>query len=222
VAGCPGDTETCRQVDDARHPRPRGQFPGLDHASQDAREPSLSSRAVFWSPRWPRGTLSDTSRQSRRVSAVSLYPVASGLQIGLQRRSAVRPLPLTTSFGLASSALTSANAEPALSCPHPSSDHDCPCVTVVGHSLSHADRTRCLGASGSRPLRAEPAVVLVPTRRPSVFRPDISPSRRAPCERVAVSPVAVACRWLLLLLSRLLSAQALHDGYLFPLETARG
>ena len=34
-------------------------------------------------------------------------------------------------------------------------------------------------------------------------------------------PIAVACRWSLLLLSRLLSAQALYDGYLLPLETAR-
>jgi hypothetical protein len=33
-------------------------------------------------------------------------------------------------------------------------------------------------------------------------------------------PIAVACRWPLLLLSRLLSAQALYDGYLLPLETA--
>jgi hypothetical protein len=41
----------------------------------------------LWSPRWPRGTRSGTSCQSRRVSAVSLYPVASGLQIGLQGRS---------------------------------------------------------------------------------------------------------------------------------------
>ena len=48
------------------------------------------------------------------------------------------------------------------------------------------------------------------------------PQVAAPCERVAVSPVAVACRWLLLLLSRLLSAQVLHDGYLFPVKTAQG
>jgi len=41
----------------------------------------------LWSRRWPRGTRSGTSCESRRVSAVSLYPVASGLQIGLQRRS---------------------------------------------------------------------------------------------------------------------------------------
>jgi hypothetical protein len=62
-------------------------------------------------------------------------------------------LSLTTSCGLVSSTLTSANAYSALSCPKPSSDYDCPCVTVVGRSLSHADRTSCLGAHGSRPLR---------------------------------------------------------------------
>ena len=50
-------------------------------------------------------------------------------------------LSLTTSRGLAPSALTSANAYWALSCLQASSDHDCPCVTVVSHSLSHADRT---------------------------------------------------------------------------------
>jgi len=50
-------------------------------------------------------------------------------------------LSLTTSFGQVSSALISANANPALSCPQPSSDHDYPCMTVVGRSLSHADRT---------------------------------------------------------------------------------
>jgi hypothetical protein len=41
----------------------------------------------LWSSRWPRGTRSSISCQSRRVSAVSLYSVASGLQTRLQRRS---------------------------------------------------------------------------------------------------------------------------------------
>ena len=50
-------------------------------------------------------------------------------------------LPLTTRFGLVSSALTSANAGWAFSWLQPSSDHDCLCVTVVGRSLSHADRS---------------------------------------------------------------------------------
>jgi hypothetical protein len=52
--------------------------------------------------------------------------------------------------------------------------------------------------------------VLVPTVR--FFRPDASPSRGSPCERLALSPVAGVSRWLLPLLpllpllSRLLSA----------------
>ncbi len=83
--------------------------------------------------------------------------------------------PLTTNFGLVFSALTSANADWVLWCLQPSSDHDCPCVTVVGRSLSHADRTPCLHALEPLPLRPEPTVVLLLTRRPSVFRPDISP-----------------------------------------------
>jgi hypothetical protein len=37
-------------------------------------------------------------------------------------------------------------------------------------------------------------------------RPDVSPSRGSPCERLALSPVAGVSRWLLPLLSRLLSA----------------
>jgi len=53
-------------------------------------------------------------------------------------------LSLTTSFGRVSSALTSVNADWTLPCLSPPSDHDCPYVTVVGRSLSHADRTPCL------------------------------------------------------------------------------
>jgi hypothetical protein len=45
--------------------------------------------------------------------------------------------PLTTRCELVSSALTSANAYSVLWCPQASSDHDCPCVTVVGRSLLH-------------------------------------------------------------------------------------
>ena len=59
-------------------------------------------------------------------------------------------LSLTTSFGLVSSALTRANADLALSCSQPLGDHDCPCVTVVGRPLSHADRTPRRAASGGR------------------------------------------------------------------------
>jgi hypothetical protein len=44
----------------------------------------------------------------------------------------------------------------------PPSDHDSPCVTVVGRSLSHADRTPSLRAPGSRPLRPELAALLEP------------------------------------------------------------
>ena len=69
-------------------------------------------------------------------------------------------LPLTTSFGLASSALTSASVDSALSCLQPPSDHDCPCVTVIRRSLSHADRTSRRSAPGSRPLRPELAASL--------------------------------------------------------------
>jgi hypothetical protein len=39
-------------------------------------------------------------------------------------------------------------------------DHDCPYVSVVGRSLSHADRTPRLGAPGSRRLRPDLAVSL--------------------------------------------------------------
>lgn len=53
---------------------------------------------------------------------------------------------LTTSFGLVSSVLTSANVDWALPCWQPPSNHDCPCVAMVGRSLSHADRTPCLRA----------------------------------------------------------------------------
>src|ERR1700729_675547 len=58
-----------------------------------------------------------------------------------KRKLGSSTLPLTTSFRLVSSALTRENANWALSCPQLSSDHDFPCVTVVGGSLSHADRT---------------------------------------------------------------------------------
>jgi hypothetical protein len=53
----------------------------------------------------------------------------------------------------------------------PPSDHDCPCVTVVGRSLSHADRTPCLRAPGSRPLRPDPNLQIrrFLYRRPAPF-----------------------------------------------------
>ena len=77
-----------------------------------------------------------------------------------KRKVGSSTLPLTTSFGLVSNALTSANTVGALPCLSLSSDHDCPRVTVVGRSLSHADRTPRLSAPGSRPLRPDLAVSL--------------------------------------------------------------
>ena len=69
-------------------------------------------------------------------------------------------LSLTTSFGPVSSALTSADSGWALLCLQPPGDRDYPRATVVGRSLSHADRTPCLHALGSRPLRPELAAPL--------------------------------------------------------------
>jgi len=66
-----------------------------------------------------------------------------------KRKVGSSTLPLTTSFWTSSSALTSANTDCALPCLQPLSDHDCPCVTVIGRSPSHADRTPCLRALGS-------------------------------------------------------------------------
>ena len=48
----------------------------------------------------------------------------------------------------------------------------------------------------------------MPSHDRRLFRPDISPSWRGSCERYALSPVAAGSRWLLLLLSPLLSAAA--------------
>jgi hypothetical protein len=49
-------------------------------------------------------------------------------------------------------------------------------------------------------------------RRPSPFRPDVSPSRHAKCECSCVLPTADVCRWLVLLLSRLLSGHRWPDA----------
>src|SRR5690348_2157852 len=76
-----------------------------------------------------------------------------------KRKVGSSTLPLTTSFRLASSALTSADAFRAFFCPRPSSDYDCPCVTVVRRSLSHEDRTPGLHSPGSGPLHPEPAAL---------------------------------------------------------------
>jgi hypothetical protein len=58
-----------------------------------------------------------------------------------KRKVGSSTLPLTTSSRLVCSVLTSANADQVLSRLQRLSDHDCPCVTVVGRSLSHVDRT---------------------------------------------------------------------------------
>ena len=50
------------------------------------------------------------------------------------------------------------------------------------------------------------------SRRPSVFQAGHIPSWRGSCERYGLSPVAVACRWSLLLLSPLLSAAIRPTG----------
>ena len=57
-----------------------------------------------------------------------------------KRKVGSSTLPLTTSFRQVF-VVTRGNASWALSCPQLSSDHDYPCVTVVGRPLSHADRT---------------------------------------------------------------------------------
>ena len=61
-------------------------------------------------------------------------------------------LSLTTSCGLASSALTSVNVDWMISSCNRSSDNDYPCVTVVGRSLSHADRALRLRGPRDRGL----------------------------------------------------------------------
>jgi hypothetical protein len=83
------------------------------------------------------------------------------LQVRSRERGFGTPQPLTTSFGRVSSALTSVNTDWALPCLSLSSDHNCPCVTVVGRSLSHADRTLCLSAPANATaapvFRSEPS-----------------------------------------------------------------
>ena len=56
--------------------------------------------------------------------------------------------PLTTIRLATDEALTSANTDWTLPYLSQSSDHDCPCVTAVGRSLSHADSHACLGVPG--------------------------------------------------------------------------
>ena len=103
-----------------------------------------------------------------------------------KRKVGSSTLPLTTSFGLVSSALTSANVHWALWCPQPPSDHDCPCVTMVGRPLTHVDRTSRLHAPPPNPIAAEPGDGRVLSRPSSrVHEPRNSP------DAVAQRPQAV-------------------------------
>jgi hypothetical protein len=94
-------------------------------------------------------------RRTRQLCLLRPEAKMQDLVLPEKRKVGSSTLPLTTSFGPVSSALTSANAYWALSRLRPSSDHDCPCVTVVSRSLSHADRTPRLRAPVSGPLRPE-------------------------------------------------------------------
>ena len=66
----------------------------------------------------------------------------SSQQAGSSSTPPCRASGSTTTGATSSSALTSVNADPVLLCSQPPSDHGCPCVTVVGRSLSHADPRR--------------------------------------------------------------------------------
>jgi hypothetical protein len=111
----------------------------------------------------PRGGLALTRRSRPRRSsseedARRLHPFRSeagmpDVALPEKRKVDSSILSLTTRFGPVSGALTRVNADSALQCLQPSSDHDCPCVTVVGRSLSHVDRTPCLRALGSLSTR---------------------------------------------------------------------
>ncbi len=105
----------------------------------------------------------------------------------------------TTTYGQVRSALTGANAYRALPCPQPSDDRSCPCVTVVRHPLSHADRTPCASASSLRTcgrcaaLAARGAVVRIGSgwtnvlARPSVY----DAARRWTATQIATRPALV-------------------------------
>src|SRR5690242_1109157 len=113
-----------------------------------------------------------------------------------KRKVGSSTLPLTTSFGLVSSALTSANAVWVPWYLQRSSDHDCPCPTVVGRSLSHADRTSCHGAPV---LRAAPS---------GTWRHDRLTSTTLPAGCTIKPPDAGSrqCPWVTALLKKQLSS----------------
>ena len=80
---------------------------------------------------------SSSEEDARRLRSFQPEAGTSGRRSPIRGRSAVRLCPYA-SFGLVSNALTSANVGRPFSCLQLPSDHDCPCVTVVGRSLSHA------------------------------------------------------------------------------------
>jgi hypothetical protein len=93
----------------------------------------------------------------------------------------------TTTYGRVRSALTSTNAYLALSCPQPSGDRSCPCVTVVRHPLSHADRTpRASGGLFAPNLRPVCRISSSGQGRPDRFRLDQCPWSVCPGRRGTV------------------------------------
>jgi hypothetical protein len=86
-------SESAQRVPRRRRPaRSLGQdHQSLGYEHYDVRLPGSGGLRL---PRWPRQISCEASCQGRRVSAVSLYPVASGLQLGLQRRSSSCSFPL--------------------------------------------------------------------------------------------------------------------------------
>ncbi len=144
-------------------------------------------------------TWQNRCRHSRQQRVTTSRRCRSGSLLGAvippteKRKVGSSPPPLTTSYRRASSALTSANVYCVLWCLQTSSDHDCPCVTVVGRSLSHADRTWSSRWSCAHPRRARHPgrLQLVPgragpvrQRRPSAVRRAMG-RLRAPRKRVA-------------------------------------
>jgi hypothetical protein len=98
-------------------------------------------------------------------------------------------LSLTTTYGRVRSALTSAYAYLALSCPQLSDDRSCPCVTVVRHPLSHADRTPCASVGLCAPnLRPVCRISSSGRSRPDRFKLDRLPrSVRFGCLRTVLN-----------------------------------
>ena len=168
---------------DSCHPSGRGR-------RVKAREATACGLALT---RRTRPRQSSSEEDARRLHPLRPEAGMSDVALPEKRKVGSSTLPLTTNWGLVFSALTSVNAAQPLPCRSPSSDYGCPCVTVVGRSLSHADRTTRLPASGPRHLRSELAVALVSLAdtHPSVFKPGIC---RVGTDRASV----MSCRWSLL------------------------